>query len=303
MEERIIDREREIKIKRKAGETDAVEEGVDEVASEGAEEAELEDEVLVELPEEYDENPDEDLVGLTPSQLKAELARRERAAEEARAECDRLLREGEQLLSEEKYAEAESFFVQARVYDPENENAREGLWASRTQGFTEIEPLLTLEIGDELEDAAEDRELLKEKMGASLREAHDRYSTEEGAIAPEIEGKQSERREAFRANRKYYLVRFCIVLAVMALMIIGCAVSAGYIVRTQTNVPIVLTAAFGGCALIVFLVLMIFARKLFVANRLCARNERLSATEEGEKLVQLRTKLYVLGIILKETAE
>ena len=290
MEERIIDREREIKIKRKAGETDAVEE-------------ELEDEVVVELPEEYDENVDEDLVGLTPSQLKAELARRERAAEEARAERDRLLGEGEQLLGENKYAEAESFFVQARVFDPESDRAREGLWASRTHGFTEIEPLLKLEIGDELEDAEADRRLLCEKMGALLRQTHEGYSAEERAIAPEVEGKQAERREAFRANRKYYLVRFCIVFAVMALMIVGCAVSASYIVRTQTIIPIVLAASFGGCALIVFFVLMIFARKLFVANRLCARNERLSATEAGERLVYLRTKLYVLNIILKEDAE
>ena len=301
MEERIIDREREIKIKRKAGETDAVEEGVDEELAEGEES--LEDEVVVELPEEYDENVDEDLVGLTPSQLKAELARRERAAEEARAERDRLLHEGEQLLSEKKYAEAEPFFVQARVFDPESESAREGLWASRTHGFTEIEPLLKLEIGDELEDAEADRRLLSEKMGTLLRQARDGYSAEERAIAPEVEGKQSERRAAFRANRKYYLVRFCIVFAVMALMIVGCAVSASYIVRTQTIIPIVLAASFGGCVLITFGVLMIFARKLFVANRLCARNERLSATEEGERLVYLRTKLYVLGIIFKEEAE
>ena len=303
MEERIIDREREIKIKRKAGETDAVEEGAPEGTPEGSPEEGLEDEVVVELPEEYDENPDEDLVGLTPSQLKAELARRERALEEARAERDRLLQEGDRLLQEEKYAEAEPFFVQARVYDPESDRARLGLWASRTHGFSEIEPLLTLEVGDELEEAEADKQLLREKMGTPLREARESYRSEERAIAPEVEGKQSERREAFRANRNYYLVRFGIVLAVMILMLVGCAVSAGYIVRTQSITPVVLTAAFGGCALIVFGVLMIFARKLFVANRLCARNERLSATEEGERLVYLRTKLYVLEIILKEEEE
>ena len=301
MEERIIDREREIKIKRKAGETDAVEEGIDESVPEGLTEEveEAEDEVIVELPEEYDE----DLVGLTPSQLKAELARRERALEEARAERDRLLHEGEELLQGKKYAEAEPFFVQARVYDAESASARVGLWASRTHDFTEVEPLLTLEIGDELEDLEADRKLLREKMGDSLEEARTSYLSEERAIAPEVEGKQAERREAFRANKKYYLVRFGIVLAVMALMLIGCAVSAGYIVRTQSIVPVVLTASFGGCALIVFGVLAVFARKVFVASRLCARNERLSATEEGERLVYLRTKLYVLNIILKEETE
>ena len=297
MEERIIDREREIKIKRKAGETDAVEEGVEDLP-EGEEG--LEDEVVIELPE--GEEYDEDLVGLTPSQLKAELARRERAAEEARAERDRLLQEGERLLEENKYDEALPFFVQARVFDAESDRARAGLWASRTYGYTQIEPLLALEIADELEDLQADRELLREKMGGALREAQEGYLAEERAIAPEVESKQSERREAFRANRKYYLVRFCIVFAVMALLFVGCAVSAGYIVRTNSMTPIILTAALGGGALIVFLVLMIFARKLFVANRLCVRNERLSATEEGEQLVELRTKLYVLGIILKEEA-
>ena len=297
MEERIIDREREIKIKRKAGETDAVEEGAE--LSEGEEG--LEDEVVIELPE--GEEYDEDLVGLTPSQLKAELARRERAAEEARAERDRLLQEGERLLKENKYNEAAPFFVQARVFDPESDRARAGLWASRTHGYTEIEPLLTLEVADELEGSEADKRVLCERMGAPLREARDACLAEERAIAPAVEGKQAERREAFRVNRKYYLVRFCIVFAVMALLIVGCAVSAGFIVRTKSMTPIILTGAFGGGALVVFGVLMLFARKLFVANRLCARNERLSATEEGDKLVQLRTKLYVLNVILEEQVE
>ena len=291
MEERIIDREREIKIKRKAGETDAVEEG----APEGEETEALEDEVIVELP---DEEYDEDLVGLTPSQLKAELERRERAAEEARVERDRLLDEGERLLGEKKYEDAVPFFIQARVYDADSDRARTGLWSARTHGFSEIEPLFNGEIAEELEDAESDAQLLREKMGSALEEAYNTCLAEEETIAPEVEGKQAERREAFRNNRKYYLVRFGVVFAVMLAMLIGCAVSAGYIVRTQSITPIVLTGAFGGCSLIVFGVLVIFARKLFVASRLCRENERLSATEDGARLAHLRARLSVLKSIL-----
>ena len=87
MEERIIDNEREIKIKRKRGVIDA-----QDALAEDTEVQDEEEEVVLEFPDgEYDE----DLVGLTPAQLKEELARRERAKREALDAQTKLMAEGE----------------------------------------------------------------------------------------------------------------------------------------------------------------------------------------------------------------
>lgn len=113
MEERIIDREREIKIKRKREGDDAV----DALAADETEDEIPEEELVLEFPE--GEEYDEDLVGLTPSQLKEELARREKALSEAREESKKLAALGEEKLAEGSYDEAESLFGQATVYDIE----------------------------------------------------------------------------------------------------------------------------------------------------------------------------------------
>ena len=135
MEERILDKEegRGIRIKRTLdGETDAVE---------GTED----DEVAFEFPEEYDES----LAGMSQAQVDEELRRREKAREEALETFHSLLSEGNALLGEEKFEEAEEKFAQATVYDADSEEAALGLFAAATKNFTDTERLYS-------DDRAED---------------------------------------------------------------------------------------------------------------------------------------------------
>ena len=101
MEERIIEDEgRTIKVKRNAlgGIEDATDGAADGETSEGASSPESrEDDVefAVEFPE---EEYDEDMVGLTPSQLKKLQEERERARREAEEARDKLIAEGKKAL-------------------------------------------------------------------------------------------------------------------------------------------------------------------------------------------------------------
>lgn len=292
MEERIIDREREIKIKRtKEGDTDALGGGAEDGAIE-------EEEIVLELP---DEDYDEDLVGLTPSQLKAELERRKKAEEEARLECAKLVKEGNGALAARKYAEAEGFFAQALVYDMESKEAHRGLWAARTRDFSDGEALITEENATALsEESDETRAHVLGRLGDYFKGELISSEKEEAELAPRVEEAQSERRVAFQANRKYYLARFVAVSAVMVLFIIGAIVSASFIYTTTGIAPVVCTAVFAGCAAVMLGVLCVFTRKLLVATRLCRANERLSSTKEGARLAFLRTRLENLHLILGE---
>lgn len=291
MEERILDEEesRRIKLKRTAEGTDAV----DALAEgEGGEE-----EVYVDLPE---EEYDEDLVGLAPSQLREELEKRARAAREARAESERLTEAGGEKFAAGEFADAELLFAQALVCDGGNEAAREGLWTSRTKNFTESEVYFRKGVADELENDGAARAFVLAHAEETLKTLRDTYAAEEKEIAPAIEAKQEERRAAFAANRKYYLLRFSVFFALAALFAIGVGVSASFLLRTLTDVPIILVGVFAGLCLVSLAVAVVFARKLYVASRLCSANEKLSSTESGARLEFLRDRLAALGRILGE---
>ena len=298
MEERLVDKddERLIRLKKTAEGTDAQ----DALAEDNAEE--VEEEVLVTLPdgEEYDE----DLVGLTPSQLAKELARRKKAEEEARAECQKLVAVAEEALAAEDYERAASFFAQATCYSFADAGIVKGLWQARTKNYTDLSPFFNKEYAEEFAVSDEEaKAAVREKVKEELDEKRTEVKEEIEKISPSILEKQEERRQAFLANRRYYAVIFMILFGVTAAFIVGLAVSASYIVRTLSILPVVLTACFGGLALVAFFAAFALLVKFSGANRLCRVNEKLSATEEGAHLVELQERLECLDLILEENAE
>ncbi len=296
MEERILDDDesRGIKIKRTAGGgTDAV-----DALAEGEEAAE--EEICLDLP---DEEYDEDLVGLTPSQLKEELERREKLKREAHEESERLKISADEKLAEGKFADAELLYAQALVCEAENTAAAIGLWTARTRNFTDPEAIFMNNAAEELSEDETSRALVVEKMGKPLHELRDAYAKEEAELAPGFEQKQQERREAFAANRRYYLLRFGVFFVLAVLFAVGIGVSASFILRTKSDVPTVLVGVFAGLTFVALVLSVIFARKLFVASRLYAANEKLASTETGARLEFLRGRLYALSLVFADSDE
>lgn len=295
MEERLIEKddERLIRLKKKGDEVDAE----DALVEEGEE---SEEEVLVTLPED-DEDYDEDLVGLTPTELKREQERRKKAEEEARAECEKLIVAAEEELANGVYDKAEALFTQAACYGFEEERVSKGLWTARTKSFSQTAPFYNMEYAEEFSAAGDaSKKFVREKAGKALLAEKEAFEKEEKELAPVVLEKQEERRQAFADNKKYYVLRLLIFLGIFAAFIIATAVSANYIVRTLSNVPVILTAVFGGLALISFVVDLIFFLKFLGANKLCRMNEKLSSTEEGKRLEELREKLECLRLVLED---
>ncbi len=298
MEERIIEKEegRKIKVTRTAagGIDDAVEEGT------AAGTAETE-EVVLDLPEGAEDEYDEDLVGLTPSQLQRALEERKRAEEEARAECEKLLAEAKQAMSAKKYEQAETLYRQALVYDADCREAKEGVWLSATRNFEDLSVFYRKETAEALSDAdAEEKAFIRAHAGERLQKERDEIAAEEEPLFLTFSEARKKRRDVFGQNRRYYLLRFAIFLGITLLFAIAAGVSSYFIVRTQSIAPVVLTIVFGALCVLALAVMIVFSRKLYEACRYCSANEKLSSTEEGKRLAFLQERLQCLDSVLKD---
>ncbi len=297
MEERIIDKDelRGVKKKRTGGEEDVVD--INDDAQDEADEASPD--YAIEFEGEYDE----DLVGLTPTQLREELERRERLREEAHAEAVKYLASAEEKFAAGNFRGAEKDFAEARLYE-DSEETEERYFAAVTQNYTDVARLLERDKAAEFAYAGERaRQSVLSVFGEALRS--ERAEAEERAqpLRERVHADMEARRAPFAANKKYYAVRFLIALATLVVFAVGIAVSASFLLRTQSIAPTVLTIAFGACTFIAFLVTLFFTRKLYVAARLCRENEKLSSTEEGAELQTLEDRLAVLADVLDGAGE
>lgn len=297
MEERIIDKEDPRKIKVTKNAAGGISGATDELA-EGA--PSEEEELLLDLPEEFE---DEDLIGLAPSQLKKELERRKKEAEEALAECERLTAEGEHALSSRDFGRAEPFFAQALLYDPESRRAAEGLWRARTKDLSEPGRLYEREIAEEFARSGEEtKRFVREKLGETFAAERAECEAEAGPLREKVRGAQKERRSAFVANRNYYRWRLSVFVGLFCVFCIAMSVVGSFIVRTTQMTPVILTIAFGALALLDLIPIVFFSRKFVVAERLCKENEKLSSTEDGARLFELEERLGILALLLDNEA-
>lgn len=312
MEERIIEDEgRTIKVRRNAlgGIEDATDGALPEGgAAEGASSPDAglggmqEDvEFAVDFPE---EEYDEDMVGLTPSQLKRAQEERERARREAEEARDKLIAEGKKALSSLDYAAAEKFFSQALAYDGESAEALLGVWESRTQGFTDDSPFFIEENAEKFAAMPEEvRSSILERVGSRLQDARQGILEEMRPLKAAVEEAREARRGALDANKRYYLVRTAAfgIAAVLFLALMG--VFSAFLLRTSGSWPAVCMAVFGGLALLCLIFLVVFLRGLVFALRLSHDNEKNEGTEDGRRLALLEREEHCLRLILEGEEE
>ena len=300
MEERTIDNEelRKVRLTRTGGVTDVVDDTLPEETAENAA-ADEENYVL----ESDGETLDDALVGLTPAQYRAEIERRERAAREAHAACEKLCDEGESRLAAQEWEAAEERFGEAFRTEPQNARAQTGLWSALTRGYTSGEVFATgtgAAVLEETDMALRDR--LREQFGSQLRAERAALSEEAAPLRAAVEAGQAERRGPFLANRNYYLLRLGVCIAVTLACIAGVLIAASFLLRVQNALPIVFTGVFGLFTLASLAAVAVFARRTLVAFRLCRENERLSSTEEGERLMQIEDRIACLSLSLDAMA-
>ncbi len=303
MEERTLEDNDERLIKIKRSKEGMVEDVVDSLTGEMGE-VEEETEVLLDFPEQDEEEIDEGLVGLTPEMLEKELARREEAAKKAQEKHDELLAEGNRLLAEGDFEGSEPFFAQALLYNPVSFEASSGVWTARTKDYTDLEPLFDEDNAYEISEAEPNvKELLREKVGGRLSSMRYEMEREAEPLRVSVKAGQDSRRDAFKQNRNYYLWRTLILFSVFIVMAVGAVISATFLVRTTSILPIVFLCVGGGLAFAFIIVSLIFMRKLLVADRLCRDNEKLSSTKEGARLAELEDRLACIACVLDDEAD
>ena len=302
-EERIIDDEygRGVKLRKtKDGYVDVT----DELAKD-EEEMEEGDEVSFEFPVMEADEDDEDLVGLSPEEALALKQQKAEAAERRKAEYAQAVEEGNSLLDAGEYEAAEKKFEEALALDELATDAAVGYWRAKTQNFQNPDVLLEeyLEFGVESLEydlGSEAFAVIKREYRAVFEKRRQELEAEESPLAEEVGAKQQARREVLKARLKKSGIKFAAV-CVPFLAFLVCAIVFGLKNFTVTgNGYIPWTIGFGGAAFFMFIVSLGVGNSFKNAYKMYSKNEKLSSTEEGEKLLEIRAYKSLYTALLSQ---
>lgn len=309
MEERIIDDEygRGIRLKKtKDGYVDVTDELAE--GEEAATETEYEgDEVAFEFPVFDVDEDDEDLVGLSPEEA-AELKRQKaEAAALRKAEYDRLVKEGEALLETGSFHAAELKFERALSLDEEATEASVGYWRAKTSDFENPDVLAEEYVEAGIETLEFDlgykaTEIIREKYRDALEKRYAELESEEKPLAETVESRQASRRAAISARlKKSALIAGIAAIPTLVLLVLT-IVFALNIFTVSDDQYVVPTIVCGAAFFVVFIVCVLLTNRLINDLRIRRTNERLSSTDEGARLEEVREYMALYGALLGKTA-
>lgn len=311
MEERIIDEEygRGVRLRKtKDGYVDVTDELVEGEAVDGEE---MGDEISFEFPslEEFGDKDDEDLVDLSPEE--AERVRREKAeaAQRRLEEYEATCRQGEQLLASGSFNAAELEYEKALQLDELATEASVGYWRAKTANFTDPDVLISEYADSGIESLEYDLgyeavEIIKKDYRAAFEKRVQELTDEETPLAQQFEEKQDARREILSARKLRWGIAFILctipaLAAIIATVVVGLKNFGAP--DTRYLVP---TIILGCVALVLFVAFMIITNKYINAGRMYRKNERLSTTEEGLRLLEIRDfKELYQALLATPTAE
>jgi hypothetical protein len=294
MEERIIDEEygRGVRLRKtKDGFVDVTDELTDGELPEGEEAGE---EISFEFPtlENFDQD-DEDLVDLSPEE--AERVRREKAEAIARRQADyqRTCAQGEKLLESGSYHAAELEYEKALQLDDVATEASVGYWRAKTADFTNPDVLASEYVDAGIESLEYDlgyeaTDIIKKKYRSAFEKRIQDLTEEEKPLAKKVEEKQETRREILSSRKLRWGIAFILctiptVAAIIAAIVVG--LSNFGAPDTRYLVPTIVLAA---VSVVLFIAFMIITNKYINAGRMYRKNERLSSTEDGLRLLEIR---------------
>ncbi|MBQ7368292.1 MAG: hypothetical protein IJW60_01120 [Clostridia bacterium] len=304
MEERIIDDEygRGVRLKK-------TKDGYVDVTDETLENGEVEDEALFEFPQFDADEDDEELAGLTPEQAAELIKRREEEAAAKKAEYERRIAEGEELLKTGSFRAAELQFEKALALDDVATAASVGYWRAKTSDFTDPDVLISEYADAGIESLDYDlgeqaSEQIKEEYKTSFEKRVQELTAEEEPLASSVEGKQKSRRAVLKERIKKATVAFFASALPAAALLVLAIVFGLKNFTTRENTYVLPTVLLGVGFVFAFIVFIVFANKLINALRMNAANEKLSSTEEGARLEQIRKyKALYLALLGKPMDE
>lgn len=298
MEERMIDDEygRGIRLKKtKDGYVDVTDELAEKQDGELTAENEGDggEEITFEFPILDVDEDDEDLVGLTPSEARALRQKKAEAAAQRRADYERACAEGNELLAAQSYRAAELKFEKALNLDEVATEASVGYWRAKTADFSNPDDLASeyVEAGIqslEYDLGYEAAEIIKKEYRSVFEKRVEELSAEEAPLAEEVEGKQERRRTVLKVRVKKAGIIFAAVSCAFVLLAALAVIFGLKNFTTKDNSYVLLTIVFAALSLVGLVVFLLFTKKFINALRIYRKNEDLTETEEGARLVEIR---------------
>ena len=294
MEERIIDDEygRGVRLRKtKDGYVDVTDELTDGETPDAEEAGE---EITFEFPTlgNYDQD-DEDLVDLSPEE--AERVRKEKAEAAARrqAEYERLCQQGEKMLESGSYHAAELEYEKALQLDDVATAASVGYWRAKTADFTDPDVLASEYVDAGIESLEYDLgyeavDIIKQNYRSAFEKRIQELTEEETPLAQKVEEKQDARREILSARKLRWGIGFILcTIPTLALIIATVVVGLKNFGAPDTRY-LIPTIVLGVVAVGFFVAFMIVTNRFINAGRMYRKNERLSSTEDGLRLLEIR---------------
>ncbi len=240
-----------------------------------------------------DEEDDEELAGLTPEEALALRKQKAEAAQRRKEDYEKLLKEGEALLEQKQYESAEQVFEKALDLDDPATTASVGYWRAKTADFENPDVLIDeyLEAGIESLEydlGYEATEIVREQFKPQFEKRLQEYKAEEAPLTENVEGKQVKRREILTERKKKALKGFLFSAAPLLVFVLLTAFFGLKITSTPDGRFILPTVIFGVLSAIAFVPFLLLTNKYINACRIFNKNEKLTATEEGERLVEVR---------------
>lgn len=298
MEERIIDDEygRGIRMKKtKDGYVDVTDELAPETEELEAEAVDQEDEIAFEFPMMDMEEDDEDLVGLSNEEAAALRQKKAEEAAKRKAEYERLCQEGENMLAEGSYRSAELKYEMALQLDELATVASVGYWRAKTENFQKPDVLIEEYADEGIESLEYDlgleaTDIIKRDFRSAFEARKAALEEEEAPLAAVVEEKQERRHEILASRLRLRTVGAVVALVPLLLFLAMAAVFGMKITSTKDATGyIVATAVMGGLAFLMFLVFLVCLNNFLNALRIYRKNENLASTEEGAKLLKIRS--------------
>ncbi len=239
-----------------------------------------------------EEEDDEDLVGLSPEEAAKLRQKKKEEAAKLRAEYDKVVAEGEALLKERKFAEAEVKFEIALKLDGIATEASVGYWRAKTANFENPDVLIEEYVEPGIESLEYDlgyeaADIIKREHREVFEKRRKELDDEAQPLLKAYEEKQARRREILKGRKKNRILAF----VASALPMVACIVLAIVFGLKNFSTPdgkyIPLTIGLAAGAAVLFIVFAVCTNKLINTFRICKANENMSATEDGEYLFHI----------------
>ncbi len=282
--------------------------GYVDVTDELVEEEERGEEIAFAFPMTEEEEDDEDLVGLSPEEAAALRQQKAEAAERLRAEYEKEVAEGKELLANESYHAAELKFEKALKLDVVATEASVGYWRAKTANFTNPDVLIAEYVEAGIESLEYDlgyeaTDIIKREHRAVFQRRYEELKAQEEPLLLSVTGKQKARRTVLKERRKKRAITFAVTTAIFLLFALLAVVFGLKNFSTPDNTYIPATIAFSAVAVVAFFAFAVTANRLLNTCRIFATNEKLTATDEGEELCRVMEYKELYAALLEGVTE